>query len=626
MNTRTIVHKIVSGVLILAFTLALCVVPGVSPASAGTPAADIAYDSVIVQGKDTQQVVQLVLRHGGVITSRLDIIHGVGALVPTGEKAVLASEPGIVRITSNHTVGASGVHASPTQTDQTSGPANGSTIGSAIAPAINSVSNRPTSDYPDAIGADLAWAKGDTGWGVTVAVIDTGISDQIDGLSQGINGQSNRIIGWVDFVDSKSKKPQDPNGHGSHIAGIIANTELGADNEWNGVAPGVNLVGVRVLDENGYGTYEKVIQGIQWVDQNKARYGIRVVNLSIEASVQSPYWADPLNQAIMQAWADGLVVVVTAGNGGPSPMSITVPGNNPYAITVGAFTDAYTPANWGDDYIASFSSAGPTLDGFVKPDVMAPGAHMVSTMMPNTKLARQYPDNHVADYYFSMAGTSQAAAVVSGVAALVIAHNHNLTPNQVKYRLMVTALPWKKPTNDQALYSIWQQGTGRVNALDAALADVSGSANPGMDVVADLAGTTHYEGYSYYDDTAKLFLLKGPYNNMTDTFGSWSGTFGSWSGTFGSWSGTFGAWSGTFGAWSGTFGAWSGTFGLWSGTFGAWSGGYGSWAGTFGAWSGSVPWINTSYADPAFVASFMAGDSPNPKTSAASVGSWIKEP
>jgi serine protease AprX len=334
----------------------------------------------------------------------------------------------------------------------------------------------------------------------------------------------------------------------------------------------------------------------------------------------------------MRAWAEGITVVTAAGNTGPGPMTIGVPGNAPYVITVGAVTDTYTPSEWGDDVIASFSSAGPTLDGFVKPDVVAPGAHMVSTMMSRSVVAENHEANQVSNDYFSMAGTSQAAAVVSGVAALILSHNRNLTPDQVKYRLQVTSLPWVNPEDQNAVYSLWQQGAGRVNAPDAVFADLDGASNVGMDIRADLAGNQHYEGFSYYDENTQQFRLRGDDENSTAGFGAWSGGFGAWSGGFGAWSGGFGAWSGGFGAWSGStawdggFGAWSGGFGAWSGGFGAWSGGFGAWSGGFGAWSGSEPWANSAIADPAFVQNFLDGVPANLTTSTTSVNNWVDEP
>ncbi len=121
----------------------------------------------------------------------------------------------------------------------------------------------------------------------------------------------------------------------------------------------------------------------------------------------------------MAAWQAGITVVASAGNTGPAPMSIGVPGNTPYVITVGAFTDHRTPSDFSDDYIPEFSAAGPTLDAFVKPDVVAPGAHIVSLMRPNTTLREAQSGNSVNGQYFEMSGSSMSTAVVSGIAALV---------------------------------------------------------------------------------------------------------------------------------------------------------------------------------------------------------------
>ena len=122
----------------------------------------------------------------------------------------------------------------------------------------------------------------------------------------------------------------------------------------------------------------------------------------------------------MSAWQAGIVVITAAGNYGPLPMSVSVPGNNPYTVTVGAFTKSFTPEDRSDDRLAEFSAAGPTTDGFVKPDLIAPGGHMVSTMWKNSWYGEQYPENQVNPFYFQMSGTSMSTTVVSGVAALML--------------------------------------------------------------------------------------------------------------------------------------------------------------------------------------------------------------
>ncbi|HEY3344414.1 MAG TPA: S8 family serine peptidase [Anaerolineaceae bacterium] len=588
------------------FMMVLTALPGASAVTAAPLA------SFIVQSGSAAQAAQLAQAAGGQVTSNLDVINAVAVQIDPAAAQRLKSTAGVRAVYPNSSVQMVG------DWDNDGHEAGGK--GSKV----------PATDYPDVTGADLVWQKNDNGAGVTVAVLDTGIALH-RGLVRTVNNRFGHIIGWVDYVDH-SPLPVDPNGHGTHVAGIIANTQVGTDKEWDGMAPGVNLVGVRVLDKNGTGTYETVIKGIQWAIKNQRTYNIRVINLSLLAAVQSPYWADPLDQAVMRAWSEGITVVTAAGNTGPNAMTIGVPGNAPYVITVGAFTDAYTPSDWSDDVIASFSSAGPTLDGFVKPDLVAPGAHMVSTMLPGSVVAREHDANRVTNDYFSMAGTSQAAAVVSGVAALIISHTPRITPDEVKYRLQVTSLPWVDSQTHNATYSLWQQGAGRVNAPDAVFGKANGKANLGMDIKADLAGKSHYEGFSYYDTQSGQFRLRNDDGNTTAGFGAWSGGFGAWSGGFGAWSGGFGAWSGGFGAWSGAtswdggFGAWSGGFGAWSGGFGAWSGGFGAWSGGFGAWSGSEPWANTAYSDPAFVQNFIAGKPANALTSTTSVNHWVDEP
>ena len=151
---------------------------------------------------------------------------------------------------------------------------------------------------------------------------------------------------------------------------------------FNGIAPDAGLVGVKAFDDDGRGSYANVIRGLDWIYQNRDVYDIRVVNLSFSAEPRSYYWDDPLNQAVMALWEAGIVVVASAGNRGPDAMTIGVPGNVPYVITVGAMSDNCTPGDGSDDFLASFSSAGPTVEGFVKPEVVAPGGHMLGVVDP----------------------------------------------------------------------------------------------------------------------------------------------------------------------------------------------------------------------------------------------------
>lgn len=568
--------------------------------------------SYIVQATSTDLAAQLTEKYGGKVTSRLEIINAVGAILSDQAVAQLRLEKGILAITPNGSVKSSDAASRENE----SNPAGGKT---------------PSTDYPEVVGADVVWSQGVNGSGVTVAVLDTGLGD-LDALKKRMNGTTGRIVGWKDYIEN-SAGPRDPNGHGSHVAGIIANSQKDSTNQWNGVAPGVNLVGVRVLDEDGVGTYETVISGLQWVLLKKTQYNIRIVNLSLVAPVQSAYWADPLNQAVTAVWSGGITVIVAAGNSGPNPLSISVPGNNPYVVTVGAFTDNFTPNNWDDDYLTPFSGAGPTLDGFVKPDLIAPGAHMVSVVPDHSSLSDQYPANRLPEKYFKLAGTSQATAVVSGIAALVLSQNPSLTPNQVKMRLTASALPWVNVTTTNAVYSMWQQGAGIANAPDAVFATITGAANAGMDIQADLLGTTHYEGHSYYDEPTGTYRLYDPFGTWAGGYGTWAGGHGAWAGGHGAWASGHGAWASGHGAWASGFGSWAGGFGTWAGGHGAWAGGHGAWAGAYttwagghGAWAGGHGAWAGSYQDPSFVSSFIAGDGPDASIADATISYFLQDP
>jgi serine protease AprX len=226
------------------------------------------------------------------------------------------------------------------------------------------------------------------------------------------------------------------------VAGIIAGNGTLSGGAYMGVAPQARIVSVKVTNDTGGASYSGIIQGLQWVVKNKAAYNIRVANISLGATATSPYIFDPLNSAVEMAWFRGVVVVASAGNSGPGPATVSVPGNDPYVVTVGAVDDNQTGA-LGDDLGVDWSSQGPTLyDNLPKPDVAASGRRVVSLRAVGSYLDQTLPDRVEGDgKYFRLSGTSMAAPVVSGVAALVIAQRPSLQPNQVKYILKQTARP-----------------------------------------------------------------------------------------------------------------------------------------------------------------------------------------
>jgi serine protease AprX len=390
---------------------------------------------IIVQYRQapTPQLHQKIIQRGGTLRQELGLVRGAVYRVPASALAYLAADPEVVYVSPDRVV-------------------HGAAISS---PA-------PLLDYhTDAANAPAAWAQGLDGTGIGVAVIDSGISDIPD-----LHGRKFAVAFSQNFVSDglASAGALDPYGHGSHVAGIIAGNGTNSNGAnylytFKGVAPGVNLVSLRVLDQNGQGTDSQVIAAIETAIRLKKIYNIRVINLSVGRGVFESYKLDPLCQAVEQAWAAGIVVVVAAGNEGRNTSlgtygygTITAPGNDPYVITVGAMNTMGTPDRT-DDVPTSYSSRGPTLwDHVIKPDLVAPGNRTISLYTAIEVLARELPDNPVpnsaytkngngkpSDTYFYLSGTSMATPMVSGAAALLLQKNPLLTPDQVKARLMKRA-------------------------------------------------------------------------------------------------------------------------------------------------------------------------------------------
>jgi subtilisin family serine protease len=334
---------------------------------------------------------------------------------------------------------------------------------------------------------------GITGQGVGIAFVDTGL-------------WATPLAGYDAINNITSTSIKDDNGHGTHVTSIAASANVMADGTYLGIAPRASWITVKAFGANGTGTYANTIRGLDWILANKTRYNIRVVNMSFGATAQSSYWNDPLDKAVMKLWQAGIVVVASAGNDGPYAQSITVPGNSPYVITVGAMTDNYTPTNTADDRLASFSSTGPTYEGFVKPEIVAPGGHVTGVMNKNQAIARAHPSFHDANNYYTMSGTSQAAAVVSGVVALMLQAQPTLTPNQVKCKLMSSALAAVDGSGKLA-YTVFQQGAGQVNALAAVFNPYTNCGNVGLDIAADLAGTKHFGGPAHQKADGTFYVV-----------------------------------------------------------------------------------------------------------------------
>lgn len=369
---------------------------------------------------------------------------------------------------------------------------------------------QPLAVIPDYIDADYAHYYGNYGDDVTIGFLDTGI-DSIStsrsglGLSTDLYGRD-KFWGTYDAITNTiSNYSNEENGHGTHIASVATNADYDIYGQVYGVAPNAAIVGIRAFDTEGKATYADVIRGIDWALQVKDQINLRVLNLSFGGKQRSYYWEDPLNQAVMKAWQEGIVVVASAGNSGPDPMTIGVPGNVPYIITVGAMTDNYTEFVTGDDKIASFSAAGPTPAGFVKPDLVAPGGHVAGLMSFDTQIATKHPEYHDGGSYFEMSGTSQAAAVVSGVAALMISQDPSLTPDDVKCRLIDSAHTARN-SDGKIAYSVFQQGSGVVNARDALFSTATDCANQSLDIAKDLSGEEHFYGPANINEDGNFYV------------------------------------------------------------------------------------------------------------------------
>lgn len=314
------------------------------------------------------------------------------------------------------------------------------------------------------INAVWAQTQGYNGQNIGVAVIDSGITPTDDlGLKNKGANPHNRIVYSANFVPNETVTT-DAYGHGTHVAGLIGGN--GYDSLGNaytrtfvGIAPGVNLINLRALDENGVGSDSSVIAAIEAAISLQSTYNIKVINLSLGRPIWESYQLDPLCQAVEQAWKAGIVVVVAAGNDGRDAAlnpegygTINSPGNDPYVLTVGA-TNTVNTAALMDDVMASYSSKGPSLiDQISKPDIIAPGNLVTSLLSPGSNLQAANPTFYTpqswyiaggtstaSTTYFPLSGTSMATAVASGAVADLLQAKSYLTPDQVKALLMVNA-------------------------------------------------------------------------------------------------------------------------------------------------------------------------------------------
>jgi serine protease AprX len=374
---------------------------------------------------------------GGTVTWSLPIVGGFAATVPEGAVTTLAGYAGVRAVTFDTTVQPQDL------------PADGG------APSV----------HREAVGTPTDPAA-PAGEGVTVAVIDTGISavpDLADNLRPVLNS-AGVAVSCVNF--SKESGCGDSYGHGTFVAGLIAGNGVR-----KGIAPAADLLSVKLSGRDGTSTVSQLLAAIQWVVENKDAYDIGVLNLSLKVSSNLSYRIDPVNFAVEQAWASGIVVVVSAGNQGAGAETIAKPADDPWVISVGS-TDDQGSAPITDDLVSSFSSRGPTYaDKVVKPDVVAPGRSLVSLRAPGSAADLEHP-TYVDGTYRRGTGTSFSAPIVAGAAAVLQSADPTATNDRIKFALMSTARPLAGiPATDQ--------GAGVVD-VSAALAAPPGEANAAL--------------------------------------------------------------------------------------------------------------------------------------------------
>ncbi|MDX1619545.1 MAG: S8 family serine peptidase [Nitriliruptorales bacterium] len=277
-----------------------------------------------------------------------------------------------------------------------------------------------------ATAAPAAWQAGYDGSGVGVVLVDTGVSHHDD--------LGDRLVAAIDLTPEQNGV--DSHGHGTFLAGLVAGDGTTSGGENAGVAPGAHLVSVKVAGADGTTALSTLLQGLVAADRARELYDAPVVLLALSGPVGQA--ADPIMIALEMLWARGSVVVVTAGNDGPGSGSVGSPGADPYLITVGAFDDVAT-ADRSDDVVAEWSSRGPTPWGHAKPDLVAPGRSTIGLRAAGSTIDLANPSAVVEGSYFKGTGTSMAAAMVAGGAAVLLDAQPGLSPDVVKGRLMGSA-------------------------------------------------------------------------------------------------------------------------------------------------------------------------------------------
>jgi|HubBroStandDraft_6_1064221.scaffolds.fasta_scaffold27409_2 serine protease AprX len=512
---------------------------------AGSGASANSSETVIVTSSGLLSPVTAVVSVLGSVLSPLPIIGGVVASIPTALEPVLAALPGIT-VTPD-------VSVSIESTTESTGP------------------HTPSDAFLQQTGATQLAADGDTGQGVTVGVIDTGIDNLPD--------FAGRLIGGVDLTGGGNPF-QDSYGHGTFVAGLIAGNGASSNGQYSGEAPGADLVSIKVAGASGVTNLGTVILGVQWAIDHESTYNLRVLNMSLGFQPFTSTLINPLDMAVEAAWNSGIAVVVSAGNAGPSNGTILSPGDDPLVITVGALDDM-AQSNVADDEMNDFSSAGPTSpDGWTKPDLVTSGRSVVSLAAPGSTVYNQNPSARIGSGNFVGSGTSFSSAITAGAAALVLADNPGLTPDQLKAQLLGN-------TDPGPVGNPFVDGHGALNAYAAATSAPMNLSQSTAGLLPTLPGATVSLSPTGPANTWNVNLWTGiswPQSSAEDT--SWGGL--DWTGKeWNNWAWTGKEWNNW--AWAGA--DWNGL--TWDGS--AWTGkewNDSAWEGA--AWAGSA-WNSSAW-------------------------------
>ena len=410
---------LVTGVFLLVASLALLVSPlPIPPDARSTSPTSRSFADVLVQGDGVADAVAAV---GGRSLAALPIVGGLLARVPDDRAEELSDHPGVRAVTD------------------------------ADRPLrVRAADPEPAPPGPDAEAPASAAAAAAAGRGVGVGVLDTGIAASGDLAGRVV--ASADLSGEWSFTDSY--------GHGTFMAGLIAGSGQGGGPA--GVAPGADLVDLKVAGADGATTLGQVLAALQLADAARERWNLRVLNISLGAPAGDPATA-PLTEAVERLWADGITVVAASGNEGGG---VEAPGLDPYVVTVGS-VDAAGPGG----SVPGWSSRGTDFAGRAKPDLVAPGVGLVGLRAPGSTIDLANPSARVGDHYFRGSGTSMSTAVVAGAAALVAAAHPGWGPDRIKAALTGTADPLGQVSGSGAgvLDLGAAAGTGTVPAANADL-------------------------------------------------------------------------------------------------------------------------------------------------------------